>query len=59
MEMNGTDYFKWSLKDTLKQSVKETSQSGAIRIVILMREEPSDCYTVLASADCIVATSDD
>lgn len=53
------DYFKWSLKDTLQQSVTETSQSGAIRIVVLMRQELSDCYTALASADCIVATSND
>ena len=57
--MNGTDYFKWNLKDTLQQSVTNTSQSGAIRIVVLMRQEPSDCYTALASADCIVAISDD
>jgi hypothetical protein len=53
--MNGTDYLQWSLKDTLQQSVTETTQSGAIRIVILMRQELSDCYTVLATADCIVA----
>jgi len=57
--MNGTDYLKQSLKDTLQQYVTETSQSDAIRIVVLTREEPSDCHTVLASADCIVATSDD
>jgi len=56
--MNGTDYLKWSLKDTLQQYVTETSQSHAIRIVVLMRQELSDCHTVLASADCTVATSD-